>query len=179
MSTTLRPRVIVGIEDSIAGLRALRVAVDEARRREVSLHAVRAWSAPSVWGGTGLPLGRQEMTAAAIETIRRVFDDAFGGLPGDVPVVLVTGEGPPGLVLSRYAYRDDDLLLVGARRSGWLGRLSRLLRPSVARYCLTHAACPVLAIPPDSFARAATRRGAEREFSRELSVLTVTGAGER
>lgn len=26
--------------------------------------------------------------------------------------------------------------------------LRRLVRPSVARYCLAHAACPVMAVPP-------------------------------
>jgi nucleotide-binding universal stress UspA family protein len=179
MNVTLRPRVIVGVDESMAGLRALRVAVEEARRRGASLHAVRAWTAPATWGGVGVPVWRQEMTAGAVEEIRRAFDEALGGLPRDLTVVLVTGEGPAGPVLSRHAYRDSDLLVVGARRPGLLGRVGRLLRPSIARHCLAHAGCPVLVIPPDSFARTAGRRGAGRELGRELSELTAAAPAER
>ncbi|MFD9480493.1 universal stress protein [Streptomyces nojiriensis] len=39
----------------------------------------------------------------------------------------------------------EDLLVVGTgSRTVW----RRLVRPSVARYCVAHAACPVLAVPP-------------------------------
>ncbi|WP_032767926.1 universal stress protein, partial [Streptomyces griseus] len=39
-----------------------------------------------------------------------------------------------------------DLLVVG---SGPRGRRLPRLRPSVTRYCLAHAHCPVLAVPPN------------------------------
>jgi hypothetical protein len=39
----------------------------------------------------------------------------------------------------------DDLLIVGTGRRSALGRM---VRRSVARYCLAHARCPVLAVPP-------------------------------
>lgn len=42
------------------------------------------------------------------------------------------------------ADRTDDLLVIGAGPRGPL----RALFPSVTRYCVTHATCPVLTVPP-------------------------------
>jgi len=39
-------RVIVGVQDSVAGLQALRRGVDEARRRGATVYLVRAVNAP-------------------------------------------------------------------------------------------------------------------------------------
>jgi hypothetical protein len=50
-------------------------------------------------------------------------------------------------VLVDVANQPEDLIVVGTGRRG---ALSRLLRRSVARYCVTHAKCPVLAIPPSA-----------------------------
>src|ERR1019366_4161566 len=55
------------------------------------------------------------------------------------------GGGETGPVLVDPADQPDDLLIVGTGRRGGLGRL---LHRSVSRYCLAHAKCPVLAIPP-------------------------------
>ncbi|MFE1820344.1 universal stress protein, partial [Streptomyces anulatus] len=53
---------------------------------------------------------------------------------------------PPGAVLVEAAGSADGLLVVGTgSRRRWLSAL----RPSVARYCLAHAVCPVLAVPPN------------------------------
>ncbi|WP_436842915.1 universal stress protein [Streptomyces collinus] len=73
--------------------------------------------------------------------LREVFGGTDTGSAGQALVV----RGAPGPALVRTADRDDDLLLVGA---GGRGRLRRALWPSVSRYCLAHAGCPVLAVPP-------------------------------
>ncbi|MEU9106348.1 universal stress protein [Streptomyces xanthophaeus] len=57
----------------------------------------------------------------------------------------LTVRGSPGAALVDVARGPDDLLVVG---TGSRAPLRRLLRPSVARYCMSHAACPVLAVPP-------------------------------
>ena len=50
-------------------------------------------------------------------------------------------------MLVDIADQPDDLLIIGTgRRAG----LARALRRSVSRYCLAHAKCPVLAIPPSA-----------------------------
>ena len=52
--------------------------------------------------------------------------------------------GATGPALVETANRAHDLLVVGAGRRGLL----HPLRASAARYCLAHAGCPVIAVPP-------------------------------
>jgi len=66
---------------------------------------------------------------------------------GGHPAQPVVERGETGLVLVDVANQPDDLLIVGTGRRGALGRM---LRRSVARYCLAHAKCPVLAVPPSA-----------------------------
>jgi nucleotide-binding universal stress UspA family protein len=160
-------RVVVGVEDTLAGLRALRVAVAEARRRGAALHALRAWTfTPSRSGGPGA--WYDEMQKVAADKVVAAFDKAMGGLPRDVEVVSGTLVGPPGSALVDYAHRDDDLLVVGATRGN---RLVRLLRASVPRYCVAWARCAVLVVPPDTFARQARRESLARAIRREFPTL--------
>ena len=53
--------------------------------------------------------------------------------------------GEPGRALVSVASQAGDLLVVGTGRHGGL---SRLLHGTVSRYCVAHARCPVLAVPP-------------------------------
>ena len=144
MSGSTGGRVIVGVDDSPAGFRALHAAVAQARGLGRELIAVRAYPAPTV-GGTpwqSPPDWRlprvpqpptsepwQRMQAAGQErelsAVRRIFEQALGGLPQDVRVRSVASVGPPGPVLVALAYRADDLLVVGKRP----GRRLRRLRP--------------------------------------------------
>jgi hypothetical protein len=61
--------------------------------------------------------------------------------------------GPAGQVLVKSASATSDLLVIGA------GRRGAPLRPTggrVSRYCLHHANCPVLTVPPPTLARRAS-----------------------
>jgi hypothetical protein len=58
--------------------------------------------------------------------------------------------GPAGWVLVNIARRPDDLLVVGAGRRG---ALARMVYAKVSRYCVAHAQCPVLTVPPSALAR--------------------------
>jgi nucleotide-binding universal stress UspA family protein len=161
-------RVVVGVEDSLAGLRALRFAVAEARRRRAELHAVRTWTcSPNARGA--FTAWYEELERAASDEIATAFDKAMGGAPDDIDVVMATVMGPPGKALVHYARREDDLLVLGATHGN---RLWRLVRASVPRYCAAHAACPVLVVPPDAFAKQAQREGMARAIRRDLSNLT-------
>jgi hypothetical protein len=53
--------------------------------------------------------------------------------------------GDAGPVLVDVAAQPGDLLVIGTGRRR---PVSLALRRSVGRYCLAHAACPVLAVPP-------------------------------
>ena len=80
------------------------------------------------------------------------LDDAFGGLPAAIAVQSVVLRGQPGKVLTGVARNPGDVLVIGAGRRGLLPRLRCC---PVARYCLAHAHCPVLAIPPPALVQQA------------------------
>jgi len=143
-------RVIVGVHGSLGSLQALRHAADEARQRDVPLLPVIAWVPP---GGDlaerrhSSPYLRKLWRDAAWERLRTAFDDGLGGFPADLQVEPHVERGETGLVLIDVAHQREDLLVIGTGRRN---RLRRMLRPSVGRYCLAHARCPVLAVPPSA-----------------------------
>ncbi|MFD8984791.1 universal stress protein [Streptomyces sp. NPDC059564] len=145
----MRRRVVAGVSGSPGSLAVLHRGAAEARLRGAELWVVLAWQAPG--GGLGSRTSSRDVLypacrAAAVERLRQALDGAFGaGGPG----VTLAGQavrGTPGAALVDAVRDADDLLVVGA---GPRGPLLGALRPSVARYCLTHAPCPVLAVPPN------------------------------
>ncbi|MBO1335670.1 universal stress protein [Streptomyces sp. VRA16 Mangrove soil] len=142
------PRVVVGVNGESGSRTALRRAAAEARHRGAELWPVLAWQAPgSVLCARRAPavaLPAQDWQELARGTLLTTLGEVF---PDGAGVVLraLLAQGHPGRVLVETADREDDLLVVGA---GHRGTLHRVLRPSVSRYCLAHAGCPVLAVPP-------------------------------
>ncbi|MFE6905696.1 universal stress protein [Streptomyces erythrochromogenes] len=146
-------RVVVGVTGTPGSLTALHRAVAEARVRGTELLAVLAWRSPGGElggrGGCG-PAVFAECRAAAADRLREALDAAFGAVRpcvavGGLGIEGLTVRGTPGAALVDVARDPDDLLVVG---TGSRGAVRRLVRPSVARYCLAHAPCPVLAVPP-------------------------------
>jgi hypothetical protein len=74
----------------------------------------------------------------------------WGKVPDDPMLQLQVERGPGGWVLVSVAYRPDDVLVLGAGRRSVM---ARLVARAVSRYCLAHAQCPVLIVPPDAHAR--------------------------
>ena len=72
---------------------------------------------------------------------------ASAGCPDDVTVLARIERGEPGPVLVDVADGPADLLVIGTGRRSPIGRA---LRKSIGRYCLAHAKCPVLAVPPSA-----------------------------
>ena len=151
-------RVVVGVDGTLAGLQALRWAVDEARRRNTELCAVRVWQLSGWWPGIEVPGWRLAAGDAAAAEVAGAFLEALGGIPPDVSVHAVVAEGPVPSTLMGYAYRDDDLLVLGASRHRWRG---------VGRTCLRMATCPVVVIPAPALARAGSPRSLARQLRRE------------
>ena len=143
-------RIIVGVHGSLGSLQALRFAADEARQRNVPLLAVTAWVPP---GGDmaerrhSSPYLRKIWREAAWERLWAAFDAGLGGLPADLQVETQAVRGEAGPVLVDAASQPDDLLIIGTGRRA---RFGRMMRRSVSRYCLAHARCPVLAVPPSA-----------------------------
>jgi nucleotide-binding universal stress UspA family protein len=143
-------RIIVGVHGSLGSLQALRFAADEARQRNVPLLAVTAWIPP---GGDmaerrhSSPYLRKIWRDAAWERLWAAFDTGLGGVPADLRVETQAVRGDTGPVLVDTADQPDDLLIIGTGRRAGFGRM---MRRSVSRYCLAHARCPVLAVPPSA-----------------------------
>jgi len=143
-------RIIVGVHGSPGSLQALRFAADEARQRNVPLLAVTAWIPP---GGDlaerrhSSPYLRKIWREAAWEQLWAAFDAGLGGMPGDLRVETQAVRGETGPVLVEAAGQPDDLLVIGTGRRA---RFGRMMRKSVSRYCVAHARCPVLAVPPSA-----------------------------
>lgn len=143
-------RIVVGVHGSLGSLQALRWAAEEARERRVPLVPVIAWTPP---GGDlaershPSPYLRRLWQQAARDRLLAAFDDGLGGMPGDLPVQGLVERGETGPVLVDVAGQPDDLLVIGTGRRH---PVSRALRRSVGRYCLAHARCPVLAVPPSA-----------------------------
>ena len=166
MASERRRRVIVGVDGSLASLQALRQAVVEASRRQADLTVihvrvpVRPNAQPALIGLPDLPAWPGEETSRARDReaealIVTCIDEALGGPPAGVAVRIVVDVGKPQVCLVRQARHDDDLLVVGTRGSR---RWTQSWRRCISTYCVAHAACPVLVVPPASFARAVGRR---------------------
>ncbi len=143
-------RIIVGVHGSLGSLQALRFAEAEARQRVVPLLPVIAWVPP---GGdlaerrNASPYLRKIWRDAACERLEDAFNDALGGMPAGLQVEPHVERGETGPVLVDIANQPEDLLIIGTGRRGHLGRM---FCSSVGRYCLAHARCPVLAVPPSA-----------------------------
>jgi nucleotide-binding universal stress UspA family protein len=143
-------QIVVGVHGSLGSLQALRWAADEAQERQVPLVPVIAWVPP---GGDMAershpsPHLRRLWQEAASKRLTDAFDEGLGGLPDGLLVRARVVRGDAGPVLVDLASQPGDLLVIGTGRRNPVGRA---LHRSVGRYCLAHARCPVLAVPPSA-----------------------------
>ena len=141
-------RIIAGVSGSPRCLPALRRAADLADALDAILLPVHVWAPPALeLASHQFPSERlyQEWEDGAWQQLWDALDAAFGGLPSSLRVQPVIAQGTPGWTLVRAASRAEDVLVIGMGRQG---RISRLWHGAVSRYCLAHALCPVVAIPP-------------------------------
>lgn len=145
-------RLIVGTSGSPGSLHALRYGEVLARAHDAVLIPVIAWEVPGQARGRiqqASELGRACQDLAC-QRLREALVAVWGEVPDDPLVQPHVERGPAGWVLVNLACRPDDVLVVGAgRRSA----LARLAFSRVSRYCVAHAQCPVMAVPPPALAR--------------------------
>ena len=148
--------IFAGVNGSPGSVHALRYAADLARRHDAILVPLLAWVPP---GGDLADRKspdselRQLWKDDAWQRLREAIGTAFGGFPHGVRTWPLVLRGPAGPVLVKAASATSDLLVIGT------GRRTTLLRPAsgrVSRYCLHHACCPVIAVPPPALARQAS-----------------------
>ena len=145
-------RLIVGTSGSPGSLQALRYGEGLARAGGAVLIPVIAWEPP---GGDrderfhNSGSLRQACQELACQRLRDALLAVWGEIPPGSRVQPLVARGPAGRVLVDLARRPGDVLIVGAGRRGILARASF---SRVSRYCLAHAQCPILAIPPPALA---------------------------
>lgn len=157
-------RLIVGTSGSPGSLRALRYAEGLARDHDAVLIPVIAWEPPGGDRSDRIqPSGylRQEWQNLAARRLRDALIAVWGEIPDDPLVQPHIERGPAGWVLVNLARHQGDVLVVGAGRRG---ALARMAFSNVSRYCIAHAQCPVLAIPPPALARELGHRRRARMF---------------
>lgn len=149
--------VVVGLDASPAAAEALRWAARYARAVGADLHAVHAF----VWSereAVFLPTdpGARDISGRPLRAVQPPEDigQLFASVKPEPDWTLRCFAGDPGPVLSSRA-KDADLLVVGTGEHVGLGRF---LVGSVSHYCLSHATCPVVAVPaPQLIAELAKR----------------------
>jgi nucleotide-binding universal stress UspA family protein len=143
--------IVVGVDGSEESIAALRWALEEARLRDTTVRALRAWELPyaspplePLLPGSGFPqfaVDVDEIRGAVEEQLDRVVSEAVGDAAGvRIEQELVQGHAADELV---KASKGADLLVVGSRGHGGF---SGLLLGSVSQACVQHARCPVVVV---------------------------------
>lgn len=135
--------IVVGVDGSEGGRRALDWAANEAATRGGAVQAVMAWS----WDGMDYgpiaatyPQQEAECARALIEKEIKMLAHRRGS---HLPVSGEAVEGRPAEVLTA-AGRSADLLVLGSHGHS---RLRHTVLGSVSEECIRNAACPVVVIP--------------------------------
>jgi nucleotide-binding universal stress UspA family protein len=132
-------RIVVGVDGSEGGRRALRWAIDEAAARGGTVQAVSAWR----WDAPDRPLSssladeQHRAEQALLEEIDAVPDHR------DVPIAAEAVEGRAADVLTA-ASRDADLLVLGSHGHS---RVWHTVLGSVSEECMRYANCAVVVVP--------------------------------
>ncbi|MGW7790387.1 universal stress protein [Streptomyces tricolor] len=141
-------RGVVGVRGSLNSVTALRRATALARRLGAELWPVLAWEPPggdpAARRGPAAGLLVEEWQRLAKQRLASVLEEIFGAEDPGAPIHAVVVRGSPGRALVATADREDDVLVVGTGRRG----IQRAFSGRVCRHCLSHAQCPVLAVPP-------------------------------
>lgn len=137
--------VVVGVDLSPASRAALTWAAEHARAtdsRLIALH-IASVGAPPLVPRPGSPLVAYPLRAADGKRQQEELQELFASVSPEPDWALDHGEGPVGPVLVGRS-RAARLLVVGTREHTGLGRV---LDGSISHYCLSHATCPVVAVP--------------------------------
>jgi len=135
--------IVVGVDGSDGGRRALEWAFREADARGSAVQAVTAWS----WDGLEFGPVTATTSGEAKEKATRLLDDEVRALVArygsHLPIAAEVVEGSPSDVLAT-AGRSGDLLVLGSHGHS---RVRHTVLGSVSEAVIRKATCPVLVIP--------------------------------
>lgn len=140
--------IIVGLDQSDSARAALEWAAEHARLTGSPLRAISIVDWPTGLVGAadgGLPLEallyypNKEQSQDLQQATQRIFDQVNPNTGWDLQFRV----GHVGRILAEES-RDAALLVIGTGEHVGLGRV---LIGSTSHYCLSHASCPVVAVP--------------------------------
>ena len=134
--------IVVGVDGSEGGRRALDWAMHEAAARDGTVQTVMSWR----WDTEEpAPEGDQSPAQRAEQILRDEIAEHIAAVPAHARITVAAEvvEGRAAEVLVRAA-RDADLLVLGSHGHD---RVHRTVLGSVAQECVEAARCPVVVIP--------------------------------
>ncbi len=132
----------VDLEHTAEAEKALKLAIDEARRSKAKLTILTA--AP----GFGMPIvasyfEEHAVTEALKEVARHLKQYVDDNVPADIDSHAVVVEGHPGELILKQAKQDGvDLIVIPAQHS----KIENLFLGSVAAQVVRHATCTVTVV---------------------------------
>jgi nucleotide-binding universal stress UspA family protein len=136
-------QIIVGVDGSDGGRRALLWAVHEAAARGGTVQALTAWR----WDDTELPPPATATRGEDRDRAARMLTHEIDAVPAHrrsgVPIAMEVVEGRAADVLTAAA-RGADLLVLGSHGHS---RVWHTVLGSVSEECIQKATCPVVVVP--------------------------------
>ncbi|CAL9506405.1 Universal stress protein [Actinosynnema sp. ALI-1.44] len=139
--------ILVGVDGSPASRKALRWALEQAKRTGEPVEATMAWLrepeyVPAAAMGVHPHADRPDHRHPARE-LHDIVAQERAAVPDAPEVAEVTIVGDAATALAA-ASRQADMLVIGSRGHG---RLAEVFLGGVAADCLRHARCPVVVLP--------------------------------
>jgi nucleotide-binding universal stress UspA family protein len=143
-----RTEIVVGLDESPAAAAALRWAAAEAIRTASTLRAVHALSWPfAVPPNNNVPAAERMSLAEMDNLYRASITTIFDSIDPRPDWIFQFARGDAGPVLVRQSEHARALVIGTPYQVG----LGRLVAGSVAHYCLSHAQCPIVAVPAPTY----------------------------
>lgn len=140
--------IVIGVDGSEGGTKALDFAAAEAALRATPLRIVSAWELPE-WRYTAPPGFEPVLDPKTVDAFRErgqeVADNELASVKDARPslhVEAVAVQGHPADALHAHS-ADAELIVVGRRG---LGGFKSLLLGSVSQQVVHHATCPVVVV---------------------------------
>ena len=145
-----RTEIVVGLDDSPSAAAALRWAAAEAVRTGSTLRAVHALSWP--FGVQppehSMPAAVEPISPSEVDHVYRAsITTIFDAIDPKPDWLIQFARGDAGPVLVRQSEHARALVIGTPYHVG----LGRLVAGSVAHYCVSHAQCPIVAVPAPTF----------------------------
>lgn len=135
--------IVVGVDGSEGGRRALRWAAGEAAVRGGTVQVVVAWLWDGIEAGPTTATNPGDERRHAYDVLQREMADLAAWQGPGHPVAGEVVEGRPADALTA-ASRAADLLVLGSHGHS---RLRHTVLGSVSEECVRKASCPVVVVP--------------------------------